>query len=88
MYFKLFSKHYGPFTKSELLQQNQALFRITPVKSSQMAFALSWYERRLDVVLTRLHLVPSIEVGRILMERGYIFVNGQQIVSPEYRINP
>ena len=43
-------------------------------------------ERRLDVVLCRMRLAPSITVARILITRGYIWINKKQEMNPQKRI--
>ena len=57
-------------------------------QSKSVNEALSNLESRLDVVLLRMHLAPTIGFSRQLISHGYVLVNSNKITSPSYRLLP
>jgi small subunit ribosomal protein S4 len=45
-------------------------------------------ERRLDAVVYRAKLAPTVFSSRQLINHGHIMVNGKRVKIPSYRVNP
>ena len=45
-------------------------------------------ERRLDAVVYRAKLAPTVFSSRQLINHGHIYVNGKRVKIPSYRVNP
>jgi len=88
MHYKLFSKFYGPFTSKRWVNQVSRWNRINPRTTTRKSLALSWYDHRLDITVYRIGLAPSLKVAQVLISRGYIFVNGAQNLTSNYRVEP
>jgi small subunit ribosomal protein S4 len=49
---------------------------------------LSTLERRLDNVVFRLGLAPTVPAARQLVSHGHILINGKRVTAPAYEVDP
>lgn len=91
-YFKLslsiqqkFKRYYGNLTNKEL----KKLYVIARASEGNTTTnLLKLLERRLDIILYRLHFSHSIFNSRQLIRHGYIFVNNKRIKNINFLIQP
>jgi len=85
-YTKLYSFFYGFTRPKQIAERSRHFLHLKGSGPQKKNIWLSWLERRLDVVLCRMRLAPSITVARILITRGYIWINKKQEMNPQKRI--
>lgn len=86
LYTRLYSFFYGFSRPKQIAERSRHFLRLKGSTPHKRNIWLSWLERRLDVVLCRIRLAPTINVARILITRGYIWVNKKQETNPHKRV--
>lgn len=76
--------HYG-LTETQLRNYVE---RATAARGPAGHTLLRLLERRLDNVVFRLGLAPTIPAARQLVVHGHIFVDGQRVSAPGYSLTP
>ena len=85
-YTKRYSFFYGFARPKQIMERSRHFLHLKGSGPQKRNIWLSWLERRLDVVLCRMRLAPSITVARVLITRGYIWVNKKQEMNPQKRV--
>jgi small subunit ribosomal protein S4 len=76
--------HYG-LTEKQLVRYVQQAKKI---KGSTGRVLLRLLEMRLDNIVFRLHLAPTIKAARQLISHGHILVNKKKVTIPSYQCEP
>lgn len=76
--------HYG-LTEKQLLRYVQ---KARKIKGSTGRVLLRLLEMRLDNIVFRLHMAPTIKAARQLINHGHILVNKKKVTIPSYQCEP
>ena len=86
IFSRVYRSFYGISKQKQVHQQFLRLQKISGGKRNKRNIGLSWFERKLDVTLCRIRLAPSVQFARMLIRRGYIWVNKKQVTTPHFRV--
>lgn len=76
--------HYGRVSENQF---RNTFFTASKMKGNASENFISLLESRLDVVIYRMNIAPSIFSARQLVSHGHIKVNGKKVNIPSYRLN-
>jgi small subunit ribosomal protein S4 len=74
--------YYGNITERQFNRLYQEAVRL---KGSTSEHLIGLLERRLDAVVYRAKLVPTVFAARQIVSHGHILVNGQRVTIPSFR---
>ncbi|MEL7048605.1 MAG: 30S ribosomal protein S4, partial [Pseudomonadota bacterium] len=75
--------YYGNITERQFLRTYKEAVRL---KGSTSELMIGLLERRLDAVVYRAKFVPTVFAARQFVSHGHVFVNGQKVTVPSYRV--
>jgi ribosomal protein S4 len=85
-YFQIYSNFYGPLKSRQLKKSALHFRRSSNPHHSNLTGALTWFDHHLDVALCRTRLAPTLKVARLLINQGYVRVNGVQTRNIHKRV--
>lgn len=81
---QLLKFHYGRITE----KQFRNIFKMAQrIKGNTAEIFIQLLERRLDVIVYRLNIAPTIFAARQLVSHNHILVNGKKVNIASYRVN-
>jgi len=76
--------YYGSISEKQFLATYKEASRI---KGNTAENLIGLLERRLDAVVYRAKLVPTVFAARQFVNHGHVLVNGKRVNIPSYRVN-